>query len=159
MFFSPGLEQFDPALLAFVKCHVTSPVRWDVMRTLANKDGAWSRAAELAHSSHRHLAEVTDALRELSGDGIVEVLPGTAPEDVSYRLPPDEPTSVVLHRLIEAATHSQELRGILSAKAIREAILQEASDDLAITCLPSRLSVISVAVQQPIQQRRRPTVI
>ena len=115
MFFSPGLEQFDPALLAFVKCHVTSPVRWDVMRTLANKNGDWSRATELAHGSHRHIAEVTDALRDLSGDGIVEVLAGTAPEDVSYRLPPDEPTSVVLHRLIEAATQSQELRGIIAA--------------------------------------------
>jgi hypothetical protein len=34
---------------------------------------------------------------------------------VSYRLPDDEPTSVVLHRLIEAATHSQELRAIIAA--------------------------------------------
>ena len=115
MFLSPGLEQFDPALLAFVKCHVTSPVRWDVMRTLANKDGAWSHATELARGSHRHLPEVADALHELSVDGIVEVLPATAPEDVSYRLPPDEPTSVVLHRLIDAATHSQDLRGIIAA--------------------------------------------
>ena len=41
--------------------------------------------------------------------------PAGAPDDVSYRLPADEPTSVVLHRLIEAATHSLELRAIIAA--------------------------------------------
>jgi hypothetical protein len=46
---------------------------------------------------------------------VVEVVPAEAPEVVSYRLPDDEPTSVVLHRLIEAATHSQELRAIIAA--------------------------------------------
>ena len=39
MVFSPGLEQLDPALLAFVKCHVTSPVKWEVLRVLAGQDG------------------------------------------------------------------------------------------------------------------------
>ena len=46
---------------------------------------------------------------------MVDILAAGAPEDVSYRLPADEPTSVVLHRLIEAATHSQELRAIIAA--------------------------------------------
>src|SRR5258708_1057821 len=115
MFFSPGLEQLDPALLAFVKCHVTSPVKWEVLRVLRSQDGGWIRAAHLARSTHRQLSELTEALTDLAGDGVVESLSAEAPEDVSYRLPTDEPTSIVLHRLIEAATHSLELRGIIAA--------------------------------------------
>jgi hypothetical protein len=115
MFFSPGLEQLDPALLAFVKCHVTSPVKWEVLRVLAAQDGASIHAAQLARSTHRHPSELTAALADLAGDGVVEVLSAGAPDDVSYRLPADEPTSVVLHRLIDAATHSLELRAIIAA--------------------------------------------
>jgi hypothetical protein len=107
MFFSPGLEQLDPALLAFVKCHVTSAVKWEVLRLLASQNGAELRAEQLVRSSHRQPSD-------LAADGVVEIV-RAAPEDVSYRLPADEPTSVVLHRLIEGATHSQELRAIIAA--------------------------------------------
>jgi hypothetical protein len=115
MFLTPGLEQLDPALLAFVKCHVTSPVKWEVLRVLASQEGAWTHADQLARSSHRRSCELTQAVAELAADGVVEILPAGAPEDVSYRLPADEPTSIVLHRLIEAATHSLELRAIIAA--------------------------------------------
>jgi hypothetical protein len=115
MSFSPGMEQLDPALLAFVKCHVTSPVKWEVLRVLASQDGAWMRADQLARSSHRQPCELTKAVAELAADGVVEILAAGAPDDVSYRLPADEPTSVVLHRLIESATHSLELRAIIAA--------------------------------------------
>lgn len=115
MVFSPGLEQLDPALLAFIKCHVTSPVKWEVLRVLAGKDGSWIRGDQLARSCHRQRQEITQPLAELAVDGVIDVIPGAPSEDVSYRLVADEPTSVVLHRLIEAATHSQELRGIIAA--------------------------------------------
>jgi DNA-binding IclR family transcriptional regulator len=115
MLLTPGKEQLDPALLAFVKCHVTSAVKWEVLRILASQAGAWIRAEDLARRSHRPPRELLQALSDLSADGVVECLPTGAPEDVSYRLPNDEPTSVVLHRLIEAATHSQELRAIIAA--------------------------------------------
>jgi hypothetical protein len=114
MLFSPGFE-LDPALLAFVKCHVASPVKWEALRVLASQDGAWIGADQVARSSHRQLAEVSQAMADLAADGVVEILPAEAPDVVSYRLPDDEPTSVVLHRLIEAATHSQELRAIIAA--------------------------------------------
>ena len=115
MFFSPELEQLDPALLAFVKCHVTSAVKWEVLRVLASQDGAWMPAERLARSSHRQPAELTQAMADLAADGVVDVLPGGTGAEVSYRLAADEPTSVVLHRLIEAATHSRELRAIIAA--------------------------------------------
>lgn len=115
---TPGLDlnpDPDPALLAFVKCHVTSPAKWEVMRVLASRDGAWVRADQLVHLAHRPPPEIAIALTDLATDGIVEALPAAAPDDVSYRLPADEPTSVVLRRLIDAATHSQELRAIIAA--------------------------------------------
>ena len=86
MVFSPGLEQLDPALLAFVKCHVTSPVKWEVLRVLASQEGAWTRADQLARRSHRRSCELTQAVAELAADGVVEILAAGAPEDVSYRL-------------------------------------------------------------------------
>jgi hypothetical protein len=112
---TPGLEQLDPALLAFVKCHVTSPVKWEVLRVLAGQDGAWIRAEHLARSCHRQPSELTQAIADLASDGVVEVLASPSPEDVSYRLPANEPTSVVLRRLIQATTHSLELRAIIAA--------------------------------------------
>jgi hypothetical protein len=116
MFLSASLEQLDPALLAFVKCHVTSSVKWEVLRVLASQDGAWVRADQIARGSHRQPCELIEAIADLASDGLVEVNPaGMTPEDVSYRLPADEPTSVVLHRLIEAATHNRELREIIAA--------------------------------------------
>jgi MarR family len=115
VFLSPGLEQLDPALLAFVKCHVTSPAKWEVLRVLADQDGTWIRGDQLAQRCHRRTAEVTQVLGEFVSDGVAEVMPAAAPDDVRYRLPTDEPTSVVLHRLIEAATHSLELRAIIAA--------------------------------------------
>src|SRR5437867_3935905 len=81
MFFSAGLEQLDPALLAFVKCHVTSPVKWEVLRVLASQEGAWMRADQLARRSHRRSCELTQAVAELAADGVVEILAAGAPED------------------------------------------------------------------------------
>ena len=115
MFFTPGMEQLDPALLAFVKCHVTSPVKWEVLRVMASQDGAWTRAELLARRCHRQRQEISQPLVELVADGVLEVVVSAAPDDVSYRLAADEPTSVVLHRLIDAATHSQQLRAIIAA--------------------------------------------
>jgi hypothetical protein len=115
MFFSPELEQLDPALLAFVKCHVTSPVKWEVLRVLASQDGAWIRADQLARRTHRQPTELAAAIASLAADGVVEILPAGPPDETTYRLPSDEPTSVVLHRLIEATTHSLELRAIIAA--------------------------------------------
>ncbi|MDQ3809482.1 MAG: hypothetical protein M3336_04255 [Chloroflexota bacterium] len=115
MIFSTRLEQFDPALLAFVKCHVTSPLKWETLRVLAAHDGAWIGAEQLARATHKRPAELRAALADLLAEGVVEESSATSTGDVSYRLPRAEPTTVVLRRLIEAATHSQELRAIIAA--------------------------------------------
>jgi DNA-binding IclR family transcriptional regulator len=117
MFFSTGLdEQIDPALLAFVKCHVTSPLKWEALRVLAAQDGQWLRIEQLAQATHKPTVELTPTLAELVSEGVLEVDPAN---EQSYRLPPSEPTSIVLHRLIEVTRHSQELRGIIAAYLAR----------------------------------------
>ena len=119
MFLSPthGLDPIDPdpALLAFVKCHITSHAKWEVLRVLASHNGAWVSSLELVRGTHRQKQEVASTLDELVSDELVQALPGATSDEVSYRLPADEPTSVVLHRLFEATTHSQELRAIIVA--------------------------------------------
>jgi DNA-binding IclR family transcriptional regulator len=116
MFFSSGLdEQIDPALLAFVKCHVTSPLKWEALRVLAAQDGTWLGIQQLARATHKPPAELSPTLTELVSEGVLEELQLEATDDLSYRLSPTEPTSVVLHRLIDVATHSQELRAIIAA--------------------------------------------
>jgi hypothetical protein len=120
----------DPALLAFVKCHITSPAKWEVLRVLACANGDWIPSDELVHRTHRHLREVVQALIELISDGLVESLAAATPDDqVRYRLTVDEPTSVVLKRLIDAATRSQELRAIIAAQ-LQHLRQQQAQEDL-----------------------------
>ncbi|HET6319173.1 MAG TPA: hypothetical protein VFG86_22185 [Chloroflexota bacterium] len=108
MFVSTDREQVDPALLAFVKCHVTSALKWEILRVLATQDGSWLSGEQLARAVHKSSSELATALGELCSEGVVE-------EGEGYRLPPSEPSSVVLRRLIETATHSQDLRSIIVA--------------------------------------------
>jgi DNA-binding HxlR family transcriptional regulator len=110
----------DPALLAFVKCHVTSPLKWEVLRLLVLQEGRWLRSEHLCRAIHHcHSRELDGAMSQLVDEGIVEQVPSGNPDDVSYRLPPSEPTTVVLKRLLAAATTSQELRGIIAAHLLR----------------------------------------
>ncbi len=111
MFFPSGLdEQIDPALLAFVKCHVTSPLKWEALRVLATQDGGWFSVEQLARITHKQPAELNATLGQLVAEGVVDALTGDMP---NYRL--SEPTAVVLRRLINVTTHSQELRAIIAA--------------------------------------------
>lgn len=115
MLFSSGLEPLDPALLAFIKCHVTSAARWEVLRLLAGRNGEWLSTQELARHAQVRAHELTAALTNLVEDGLVECREASAPATAVYRLPVGEPTSIVLQRLIQTATHSQDWRAIIAA--------------------------------------------
>ena len=113
-------SEFDPALLAFVKCHITSFVKWDVLRVLADRVGFWAEPSQLARDTHRPAEKVREALDDLTREGIVEQA-GPADEPI-YRLPDGEPTTVVVSRLISRATRSQALRQIVVAHIVRAAV-------------------------------------
>jgi hypothetical protein len=107
-------EELDPALLAFVKCHVTSPLKWEALRVMASREGEWLRLDELARALHKEVALLTTALGDLSREGVID-----EGSDGSYRLPASEPTTVVLRRLIAAATHNQQLRAVIANHLLR----------------------------------------
>ena len=111
--------EHDPALLAFVKCHVTSSLKWDVLRLLAERQGEWLDPAEVARSVHRPEHEVSCALTELLQEEVLERTEAGDGEVARYRLRPGEPTTVVLQRLIEAAMTNQSLRSIIAANLLR----------------------------------------
>ena len=113
-------SELDPALLAFVKCHITSFVKWDILRSLSEQVGFWTEAGALARELNRPIEKIRDALDELSDEDIVEVN-GSSSEPV-VRLSDGEPTTVVICRLMTRATRSQELRRIVVAHILQEAV-------------------------------------
>jgi len=116
---TPSAE-LDPALLAFVKCHITSFVKWDVLRALAEKVGFWTEPTALAREMARPVDKVAEALDELRHEGVVE---SHGPLDAPvYRLREGEPTTVVLNRLIARVTRSQEMRRIVVTHILQAAV-------------------------------------
>lgn len=113
-------SELDPALLAFVKCHITSFVKWDVLRALSDHVGFWTEPRSLAHELNRPIEKVQEALDELTQEEIVEALGSGA--DRVYRLSDGEPTTVVVSRLMSRATRSQELRRIVVAHILNGAV-------------------------------------
>lgn len=111
-----GRTEHDPALLAFIKCHLTSFVRWDALRVLAETPGRWSDAADVARATHKPLAAVTAALEELSREELVERSDG--PDGAVYRLEPLDPTCRVMTRLVDEARQSHELRQLIVARVV-----------------------------------------
>jgi hypothetical protein len=100
--------------LAFVKCHVTSLLSWEALRFMAAHPGVFLEAEEIARATHKGPPAVARAMAELATQGVVDEFVDPMGR-VRYRLPADEPTTVVLRRLMEVATHSQEMRGIIAA--------------------------------------------
>ncbi len=112
----------DPALLAFVKCHVTSPLKWDVLRLLAERDGLWLSVEEVARATHRPTEDVALILEGLATEEVAERLEGPDGATAHFRVSRDEPSGLVVHRLIEATMESQELRGIIAAHLLRSQV-------------------------------------
>jgi len=112
--------ELDPALLAFVKCHITSFVKWDILRALAEQVGFWTEPSVLARHMGKPVSKISEALDELVYEGIVEV--SGPPGARLYRLREGEPTTVVLNRLIAKVTRSQELRRIVVTHILQAAV-------------------------------------
>jgi hypothetical protein len=112
-----GLVEHDPAILAFIKCHVTSFLRWDLLRLLATRGERWMDAAEVARELHKPLQIVETGLRELEVEELVEALRSPY-GPAAYRMNPQEPSTRVVERLVAAATRSQELRQIIVARVV-----------------------------------------
>ena len=112
--------ELDLALLAFVKCHITSKARWDVLWALAERVGSWGQPGQIAREINRPVAQVRGVADELCGEGLLDVT--GPPDEPMYRLPESAPTTVVLARLLAKAPHCQELRQVIVAQIVRAAL-------------------------------------
>jgi hypothetical protein len=110
-----GAVEYDPALVAFVKCHVSSVVRWDLLWYLAQHVGLWLDAPTVSRALNKPQSQVDSALRELADEGLVETT-GRDAQLPRYTMQPEEPTTRVVQRLVEAAQHSSELRRLIVAR-------------------------------------------
>lgn len=96
----------DQALMALMKCHLISFIRWEVFCALVNEE--WMNVFAIAERRHKPLQDVEDALNELETEGVVERRP-----DGYFRLIPDEPTTRAIQRLVEAARRDHSLRQMI----------------------------------------------
>ena len=115
-----GDSELDPAILAFVKCHVTSFLRWDTLRLLTDQRHRWLDAAELARALQKPVETVASTLDQLVEEGIVEAR-RTPHGGAIYRMDPQSPSTRVVERLMNVATRSQELRQIVVARVVQGA--------------------------------------
>ena len=62
----------DPALLAFIKCHMTSMTRWNVLRVLSQDPGYHWSVDEVARRAHGPGDGTRRSLEDLATEGLVE---------------------------------------------------------------------------------------
>jgi hypothetical protein len=111
-----GRPEHDPAFLAFIKCHLTSLARWNILRLLSEDPGyPWS-VDELARQAYSSGAASGRLLDELVAEGLVERCDGS--DGPTYILDGAEPTSRVLTRLLIEAGRDQGLRRIIVARML-----------------------------------------
>jgi hypothetical protein len=105
--------QADPALLAFIKCHIHSVATWDALCVLARDVGRWLTQEQLERELTMPPARVAAALQNLVRDGVIQSQ--TDALGSVYRIPADEPSTIVIERLFSAARVDQNLRRIVVA--------------------------------------------
>ncbi len=108
--------EHDLALLAFIKCHLTSFTRWNLLRILTESpDYCWP-VSEVAHQAHGSGEAARSTLEELVTEGLVQRHDG--PAGPAYSLDGAEPTVRVLTRLLAEAGRSQELRQLIVTRIL-----------------------------------------
>jgi hypothetical protein len=106
----------DPALLAFIKCHLTSMVRWNILRILSEDPGHQWLSDEVARLAHGSGDVTRRSLEALTDEGLVERY--DRPDGPSYALEGGEPTARLLARLHIEAARNQRLRQIIVARML-----------------------------------------
>ena len=65
-------DECDPALVAFIKCHLTSMVRWNILRVLSEDPGYQWPTDEVARLAHGSDDVTRRSLEGLADEGLVE---------------------------------------------------------------------------------------
>ena len=113
-----GRAERDPALLAFIKCHLTSMARWNILRVLSEDPGYQWPPDEVARLAHGSGDATRRSLEALADEGLVERHDG--PDGPFYALEGTGPTARLLARLQIEAARNHGLRQIIVARMLED---------------------------------------
>lgn len=110
-----GQDRIDPALVAFVKCHLSSFRRWTLIVALVESMGHKVDLLALVGMTRLSIEELRSTVAEMVAEQLVEE------DNGKYWLDPDEPTTLVMKRLVGAVKSSdgQPLRQLMVARALQ----------------------------------------
>jgi hypothetical protein len=94
------MDEMDPAMLAFIREHITSFTRWDVIRFLYENPNTEDTAESLARFVGRAPHVIAAETQEMQEEGVLEA--GTMGERTVYRLTADEDTRKLIADLVDA---------------------------------------------------------
>lgn len=95
------MQDVDPDVLRFIKKHVRSFTRWDVLRFLFHNPGTWDTATNLAGYVGRQAEQMENEVIQMAKEGLLR-RDEQVPEPV-YALTADTETLTLVERLVSAA--------------------------------------------------------
>ncbi|MFZ5917878.1 MAG: hypothetical protein ACOYZ7_13135 [Chloroflexota bacterium] len=95
------MEDMDPDVLSFIKQHVRSFVRWDVLRFLYENPGTWDTAENLAVYVGRGPEQVRGEIGQMACEGLLRQ-DGRGPGP-TFGLTENSQTLQLLERLVSAS--------------------------------------------------------
>jgi hypothetical protein len=95
------MEEMDPGVLTFIKEHIRSFTRWDVIRFLYENPHTEDTAENLARFVGRSPDVIVGEASELAAEGILQI--ETVAEQTVYRLTTDVALRQRIADLVEAA--------------------------------------------------------
>jgi hypothetical protein len=101
------MEEMDPRVLAFIKEHISSFTRWDVIRFLHENPNTEDTAENLARFVGRASPVIVGETQEMAEEGILEA--DTTTGQTIYRLTTDAQLRELIDNLVEAA-HDRTFR-------------------------------------------------
>jgi hypothetical protein len=95
------MEEMDPSVLTFIKEHISSFTRWDVIRFLHENPNTEDTAENLARFVGRAPPVIVCETQEMAEEGILEA--DTTTGQTIYRLTTDAQLCELIGSLVEAA--------------------------------------------------------
>ena len=95
------MDEMKPDVLAFIKEHIVSFTRWDLIRLFHENPNIWDTAENLARYVGRRVEKVTEELGPMVAEGILSQ--SLQNDDVVYSLTQEADTLHIVGRLVEAS--------------------------------------------------------
>jgi hypothetical protein len=95
------MADMEPDLLTFIRDHIRSFSRWDLLKFLQQNPGTWDTATNLANYVGRSAEQIESEAVQMAREGLLRQ-DGGPPESI-YGLTEDAETRALLDQLVSAA--------------------------------------------------------